>query len=143
MGLRHSHRDVISSKLQNIFRKRATTRLTSRPDEGRGPRRFFDFSGRELTFFRNSLLGCVGSGRRRRSVAKGWGPGQHASRDTIPERWGERAHPRTQAQLSLNRSALICEHMQKKYPDVCITYIRVEICTLMLAKGSVNIFLSM
>jgi len=83
----------------------------------------------------------------KRSVAQGWGPGtrerQHAYRDTIPERWGERAHPRTQAQLSLNRSALICEHMQKKYPDVCITYIRVEICTLMLAKGSVNIFLSM
>ena len=30
--------------------------FTSRP-EGRGPRRFFDFSGRELTFFRNSLQG--------------------------------------------------------------------------------------
>jgi len=25
--------------------------------EGRGPRRFFDFLGRELTFFRNSLQG--------------------------------------------------------------------------------------
>ena len=25
--------------------------------EGRGPRRFFDFSGRELTFLRNSLQG--------------------------------------------------------------------------------------
>ena len=30
--------------------------LDSRP-EGRGPRRFFDFSGRELNFFRNSLQG--------------------------------------------------------------------------------------
>ena len=58
----------------------------------------------------------VGSGRRRRSVAKGWGPGtrerQHASRDTIPERWGERTNPRTQAQLSLNRSALAAGRLQ-------------------------------
>ena len=49
-------------------------------------------------------------------VAKGWGPGtrerQHASRDTIPERWGERTHPRTQAQLSLNRSALATARLQ-------------------------------
>jgi len=49
-------------------------------------------------------------------VAKGWGPGtrerQHASRDTIPERWGERTHPRTQAQLSLNRSALDAARLQ-------------------------------
>jgi hypothetical protein len=49
-------------------------------------------------------------------VAKGWGPGtrerQHASRDTIPERWGERTHPRTQAQLSLNRSALAAARLQ-------------------------------
>jgi len=49
-------------------------------------------------------------------VAKGWGPGtrerQHASRDTIPERWGERTHPRTQAQLSLNRSALAATRLQ-------------------------------
>ena len=28
------------------------------------------------------------------------------SRETIPERWGERTHSRTQAQLSLNRSVL-------------------------------------
>ena len=43
-------------------------------------------------------------------MAKGWSPGtrerQHASRDTILERWGARTHPRTQPQLSLNRSAL-------------------------------------
>jgi len=49
-------------------------------------------------------------------VAKGWGPGtrerQHASRDTIPERWGEKTHPRTQAQLSLNRSALAAAGLQ-------------------------------
>jgi len=49
-------------------------------------------------------------------VAKGWGPGtrerQHASRDTIPERWGERTQPRTQAQLSLNRSALAAARLQ-------------------------------
>ena len=49
-------------------------------------------------------------------MAKGWGPGtrerQHASRDTIPERWGERTHPRTQAQLSLNRSALAAARLQ-------------------------------
>jgi len=49
-------------------------------------------------------------------VAKGWGPGtrerQHASRDTIPERWGERTHHRTQAQLSLNRSALAAGRFQ-------------------------------
>ena len=45
-------------------------------------------------------------------MAKGWGawgPGtrerQHASRDTISERWGERTHLRTQAQLTFNRSA--------------------------------------
>jgi len=95
------------------------THRVSPPDprpEGRGPRRFFDFSGRESTFFRNSLHGEVGSGRRRRSVAKGWGPGtrerQHASRDTIPERWGERTHPRTQAQMSLNRSALAAARLQ-------------------------------
>jgi len=46
-------------------------------------------------------------------VAKGWGPGtrerQHASRDTILERWGERTHPRTQAQLS---SALAAARLQ-------------------------------
>jgi len=52
----------------------------------------------------------VGSGRGRCSVAQGWGPGtreiQNASRDTIMERWGERTHSRTQAKLSLNRSAL-------------------------------------
>jgi len=45
-------------------------------------------------------------------VAKGWGPGtrerQHASPDTIPER----SHPRTQAQLSLNRSALAAAGLQ-------------------------------
>ena len=49
-------------------------------------------------------------------MAKGWGPGtrerQHASRDTIPERWGERTHPRTQDQLSLNRSALAAVRLQ-------------------------------
>ena len=49
-------------------------------------------------------------------MAKGWGPGtrerQHASRDTIPERWGEKTHPRTQAQLSLNRSALAAAGLQ-------------------------------
>ena len=45
-------------------------------------------------------------------MAKGWGPGQHASRDTIPERWGERTHPRTQAQLSLNCSALAAARLQ-------------------------------
>ena len=49
-------------------------------------------------------------------MAKGWGPGtrerQHASRDTIPKRWGERTHPRTQAQLSLNRSALAAARLQ-------------------------------
>jgi len=58
----------------------------------------------------------VGSGRRRRSVAKDWGPGtrerQYDSRDTIPERWGERIYPRTQAQLSLNRSALAAARFQ-------------------------------
>ena len=90
-----------------------TARFTFRP-EGRGPRRFFDFSGRELTFFRNSLEGE--GGKRRRSVAKGWGPGtrerQHASRDTIPERWGKRTHPRTQAHLSLNRCALAAARLQ-------------------------------
>ena len=51
----------------------------------------------------------VGSGRRRRRVAKGWGPGtrerQYASRDTIPQDWGERTHSRTQAQLRLHRSS--------------------------------------
>jgi len=49
-------------------------------------------------------------------VAKGWGPGtrerQHASCDIIPERWGERTHPRTQAQLTLNRSALAAVRFQ-------------------------------
>ena len=49
-------------------------------------------------------------------MAKGWGPGtrerQHASRDTIAERWGARTHPRTQAQLSLNRSALAAARPQ-------------------------------
>jgi len=58
----------------------------------------------------------VGSGRRRRSVAQGWGPGtrewQHTSRDTIMERWGERTHSRTQAQLSLNCSALAAARVQ-------------------------------
>jgi len=33
--------------------------------------------------------------------------------------------------------------MQKKYADVCITYIRVEICTLMHSNESVNIFMRM
>ena len=44
---------------------RLSTLRVSPPDprpEGRGPRRFFDFSGRELTFFRNSLQGEGGSG---------------------------------------------------------------------------------
>ena len=75
-----------------------------------GPEAVFRFLGSGVDFFLG--IHCkarVGSGRRRRSVAKGWGPGtrerQHASRDTIQERWGERTHPRTQAQLSLNRSA--------------------------------------
>jgi len=49
-------------------------------------------------------------------VAKGWGHGtrerQHASRDTILERWGERTHPRTQAQVILNRSALAAARLQ-------------------------------
>ena len=49
-------------------------------------------------------------------MAKGWGPGtrerQHASCDIIPERWGERTHPRTQAQLTLNRSALAAVRFQ-------------------------------
>ena len=78
--------------------------------EGRGPRRFFDFLGRELTF------SMVWSGRSRRSVAEGWGTGtrerQHASRNTIPERWGERTHPRTEVRLSLNRSALATVRIQ-------------------------------
>jgi len=52
MGLRHSHRDVISSKLQNIFRKRATTRLTSRPEaRGSGPEAVFRFLGSGVDFF--------------------------------------------------------------------------------------------
>ena len=49
-------------------------------------------------------------------MAKGWGPGtrerKYASLDTIPERWGERTHPRTQVQLSLNRSALAAARLQ-------------------------------
>jgi len=49
-------------------------------------------------------------------VAKGWGPGtrerQHTSRDAIPERWGERTLTRTQAHLSLNRSALAAARFQ-------------------------------
>jgi len=49
-------------------------------------------------------------------VAKGWGPvtreRQHASRVTIPQRWGENTNPRTQAQLSLNRSALAAARLQ-------------------------------
>jgi len=43
-------------------------------------------------------------------VAEGWGLEtrelQHASRDTISERWGERTHSKTQTQPSLNPSAL-------------------------------------
>ena len=43
-------------------------------------------------------------------MAEGWGPGtreqQHASRDTISERWGERTHSKTQAQPRLHPSAL-------------------------------------
>ena len=42
-------------------------------------------------------------------MGKGWGPGtrerQYASRDTIPQHWGERTHSRTQAQLRLYRSS--------------------------------------
>ena len=42
-------------------------------------------------------------------MAKGWGPGtrerQYASRDTIPQHWGEKTHSRTQAQLRLHRSS--------------------------------------
>ena len=49
-------------------------------------------------------------------MAKGWVPGtrerQHASCDTILERWDERTHPRTQAQLSLNCSALATARLQ-------------------------------
>jgi len=43
-------------------------------------------------------------------VAEGWGLQtrelQHASRDTISERWGERTHAKTQAQLRLHPSVL-------------------------------------
>ena len=43
-------------------------------------------------------------------MAEGWGLQtrelQHASRDTISERWGERTHAKTQAQLRLHPSAL-------------------------------------
>jgi len=112
------HTTTQYNTLQHTATHCNTLRVSS-PDprpEGRGPRRFFHFSGRELTFFRNSLQGEGESGRMRRSVAKGWGPGtrerQHASRDTIPERWGERTHPRTQAQLSLNCSALAAARLQ-------------------------------
>jgi len=43
-------------------------------------------------------------------VAEGWGLEtrelQHASRDTISERWGKRTHSKTQAQPRLHPSAL-------------------------------------
>ena len=49
-------------------------------------------------------------------MAEGWGLQtrelQHASRDTISERWGERTHAKTQAQLSLNRSVLAAARLQ-------------------------------
>ena len=84
--------------------------------EGRGPKLFFDFLGRELTFFRNSLQGEGREWEKETRCGKGLGPGtrerQHASRDTIPERWGERTHPRTQAHLNLNCSALAAARLQ-------------------------------
>jgi len=48
----------------------------SRPDprpEGRGPRRFFDFSGWELTFFRNSLQGEGREWEKETQCGKGLG----------------------------------------------------------------------
>jgi len=54
--------------------------------------------------------GRVWSAGRRRSVAEGCGLEtrdlQHASRDTISERWGERTHSKTQSQPRLHPSAL-------------------------------------
>ena len=47
-------------QLLSIAKTLATTPRVTPPDprpEGRGPRLFFDFLGRELTFFRNSLQG--------------------------------------------------------------------------------------
>ena len=41
--------------------------------EGRGPRRFFDFSGRELTFFRNSLHGEGREWEKETQCGKGLG----------------------------------------------------------------------
>jgi len=51
-------------------------RRVSPPDprpEGRGPRRFFDFSGRELTFFRNSLQGEGREWEKETQCGKGLG----------------------------------------------------------------------
>ena len=51
---------------------RPTSRFTSRP-EGRGQRRFFDFSGREMTFFRNSLQGEGREWEKETQCGKGLG----------------------------------------------------------------------
>ena len=55
-----------------LFAGRNSWAATSRP-EGRGPRRFFDFSGRELTFFRNSLQGEGREWEKETQCGKGLG----------------------------------------------------------------------
>ena len=58
--------------MESRLGQRVTTPPDPRP-EGRGPKLFFDFLGRELTFFRNSLQGEGREWEKETQCGKGLG----------------------------------------------------------------------